>query len=203
MSQEALEAIVSSKARLQIADLVSTRPRTLRELADFTGISIQGVLKHLDKLNGLGLIAEKRVSGGSLPVRKLYAIKGVRVGDFSYGGLTIVKMSRSIGKAVGSENPVPELESLAADAIVQRRRIRDQARRLGRMIDDFVDTETRIEGLVRSLDVKDDERLLIQTAFTEESLEEAERTLREHQGLKDARRALEKALSRARKVGKK
>ncbi len=203
MSQEALEAIVSSKARLQIADLVSTRPRTLRELADFTGISIQGVLKHLDKLNGLGLIAEKRVSGGSLPVRKLYAIKGVRVGDFSYGGLTVVKMSRSIGKAVGSENPVPELESLAADAIVQRRRIRDQARRLGRMIDEFVDTETRIEGLVRSLDVKDDERLLIQTAFTEESLEEAERTLREHQGLKDARRALEKALSRARKVGKK
>ncbi|MDV3293811.1 MAG: helix-turn-helix domain-containing protein [Nitrososphaerales archaeon] len=202
MSSSTIEGVVSSKARLRIADLISVRPRTLRELAALTGISVQGVLKHLDKLSKLGLVAEKRVAGGSIPVRKLYSMKGLRIGDFSQGDLTIVKMSRSPERAAKSEDAVRDLESLAADAIVQRRRIRDQARKLGRTIDEFVDTETRIDAIIRALKVKDDERLLVQTAFTEESLEEAERALREHHGLRDAKRTLGMALARARKVGK-
>ena len=47
MDETKLGEVVSSKARLIIADLVSRRPRTLRELSQVTGISVQGVLKHL------------------------------------------------------------------------------------------------------------------------------------------------------------
>ncbi len=203
MSSSPIEGVVSSKARLRIADLLSVRPRTLREMADLTGMSVQGVLKHLDKLSKLGLVSEKRIVGGSIPVKKLYFMRGLRVGDFSQGDLTIVKMSRSQERAAKTDDAVADLESLASDAIVQRRRIRDQARKLGRTIDEFVDTEARIDAIIKGLEVKDDERLLVQTAFTEESLDEAERALRQHHGLRDSKRALEKALARARKVGKK
>jgi predicted transcriptional regulator len=203
LSQSTLEEIVSSKARLKIASLISIRPRTLRELSNLTGISIQGVLKHLDKLRSLGIVGEKKVAGGSIPVRKLYSIKGVHVGDFSQGDLTVVRISSNFEKAAVSSEPVRELESAAADMIIQKRRIKDQARRLARIIDELVNTETRIDGVIRGLNVHDDERLLLHTSYTEESLEEAERTLREHYGLKDARRALEKAIAGAGRIGKK
>jgi predicted transcriptional regulator len=203
VNPKALEEIVSSKARLRIADLISVRPRTLRELADLTGISVQGVLKHLARMERLGLVGETKVDGGVLPVRKVYSIKGVRIGDFSHGDLTVVKVTKAPERPAQSDDPIKELESLAADSLIQKRRIRDQARRLGRMIEELVSTETRIGGLVGGLGAADEDRLLLHTAFTEESLEEAERSLVEHYALREPRRALEKALNRARKLGKK
>jgi predicted transcriptional regulator len=203
MNQSALEEIVSSKARLRIADLLSVRPRTLRELADLTGISMPGVLKHLARMEKLGLVAEAKVEGGAFPVRKVYSMKGVRIGDFSHGNLTVVKVTDSTVKSAKSEDAVKELESLAADALVQKRRIRDQTRRLGRMIDELVNTESRIGGLIGGLGAEDEDRLLLHTAFTEESMEEAERSLTEHYGMREPKRALDKAVSRARKLGKK
>jgi len=203
MNQSALEEIVSSKARLRIADLLSVRPRTLRELADLTGISMPGVLKHLARMEKLGLVAEAKVEGGALPVRKVYSTKGVRIGDFSHGNLTVVKVTDSTERSARSEDAVKELESLAADALVQKRRIRDQTRRLGRMIDELVNTESRIGGLIGGLGAEDEDQLLLHTAFTEESMEEAERSLTEHYGMREPKRALDKAVSRARKLGKK
>jgi len=182
---------------------VSLRPRTLRELADLTGISVQGVLKHLAKLKSLGLVSEMKLAAGALPVRKLYTIGDVRIGDFSHGDLTVVKISRFSEQVAQPGDSVKELEALAADAMVERRRIRDQARRLGRAIDDLVSTEARIGSLIRGLGLDDKDRLLLHTFFTEESLEDAERALREHYGMREAGRALEKAISRARKLGKK
>lgn len=203
VDQRALEEVVSSKARLRIVDLLSVRPRTLKELADLNGISVQGVLKHITRLEKLGLISETKVDASALRVRKVYSMKGVRIGDFSYGGLTVVKMSTSTERPAHSDEPLRELELLAADTLVERRRIRDQARRLGRMIDELANTEARIHGLVEGLGTDDQDRLLLSAAFTEESLEEAEKVLSEHFGLREPRRALEKALSRARKLGKK
>lgn len=203
MNQKAVEEVVSSSARLRVAHLISVRPRTLRELADLTGISVQGVLKHLAKLKKLGIVAETKVEGGALPVRKVYAIKGVRIGDFSHGDLTVVKMTDAAERAAQSDDPLRDLESLAADALVQKRRIRDETRRLGRMIDELVATEMRIGGLVDGLGADDEDRLLLHAAFTEESLEEAEKSIAEHYGLREPRRALEKALGRARKLAKK
>jgi predicted transcriptional regulator len=203
VNQKALEEVVSSKARLRIVDLISIRPRTLRELADLTGMSVQGALKHIARLEKLGLLSESKVDGGALPIRKVYSSKGVRIGDFSHGDLTVVKVTASTERPPHSEEPLKELESLTADALVQRRRVRDQTRRLGRLIDELVGTETRIVGLVDGLGAADQDRLLLHTAFTEESMEEAEKALAQHLGLREPRRALEKALSRARKLGKK
>jgi len=203
MGNEVLEEVTSSKARLKIAELISTRPRTLKELSDITGISVQGVLKHLGRLRQLGLVAESRVAAGTLPVRKLYSTKDVRIGDFSYGDLTVVKLTKSSPRGAAPTEGAREMEALAGDALVQRRRIREQARKLARLIDELFETETRLDRIIRSLGLKDDERLIVQTAFTEESIEEAEKALRRHHGLREARVSLERAVAKARRIGKK
>ena len=117
--------------------------------------------------------------------------------------MTVVKLSTEVEQAVKSSNPVEELESLATDALVQKSRIRDQAKKLGRMIDELVSTEARIGEIARAVGADDENRLLLQIAFTEESLEDAEKLLKEQYGVVDARRSLEKAISKARRVAKK
>lgn len=173
------------------------------ELAAATGISIQGVLKHLRKLEELGLVEEKSVRSPGLAVRKVYAAKGGRLGDFSAGDLTLVKLSRkSPAPAEEPDRPV-DLEYLAEEAILRRRRIQDQTRRLGRMIDDLIEDESRIMAALDSMDLNDTERLILQVIFTEESLEEGEHVLSEYFGLRDGRKSIEKALSKARHQVKK
>ncbi|MGD0476606.1 MAG: helix-turn-helix domain-containing protein [Nitrososphaerales archaeon] len=198
MARDPLPEVISSRTRLKVADLISTRPRTLGELAAATGISIQGVLKHLKKLEELGLVEETSVRSPDLAVRKVYAAKGTRLGDFSTGDLTLVKLSGKPSAPVEEPDRPLDLEYLAEEAILQRRRVRDQARRLGRMIDDLVEDESRIKVALESMDLSDTERLILQVLFTEESLEEGERVLLEHFGLQDGKRSIEKALSKAR-----
>src|SRR5271157_4815434 len=133
MAGEVPPEILSSRSRLVIADLLSTRPRTLGELADKTGVSIQAVLKHLQKLDQMGMLEKKSVSGREISARKLYSLKGAHLGDYSAGSLTVVSMARREGGSSASRSPVTDLEALAEDVLVQRRRIREQARKLGRM----------------------------------------------------------------------
>ncbi|MDG6898500.1 MAG: ArsR family transcriptional regulator [Nitrososphaerota archaeon] len=203
MSSETLESVVASGPRLRIANLVSSRPRTLRELSAETGVSVQGVLKHLKKLSGLGLVVEQKVRAGGIGARKVYAAKGTRVSDFSAGDLTIVKLSRVGRSSLESSDPMREVEGLSEDVILARRRIREQTRRLGRLIDELGEDQGRIDGIISSLDLSDEEKLLLLIAYTEESMEDAERVVRERLGVRDARRALEKAISKARRVAKK
>ena len=203
MTRDPLLEVVSSRTRLKVADLVSTRPRTLGELAVATGISIQGVLKHLKKLEGLGLVEEKRIKSPVLAVRKVYAVKGARLGDFSVGDLTLVKLSGKPSALLGEPDRRLDLEYLAEEAILRRRRVRDQARRLGRMIDDLVEDESRIKTALESMDLSDTDRLILQVLFAEESLEEGERVLSVHFGLQDGKKSVEKALRKARHQSKK
>jgi DNA-binding transcriptional ArsR family regulator len=202
MASDPVAGFLSSRTRLRIADLLSTRPRTLGELAELTGVSIQGVLRHLRKLVDMGLVEERSVSAKGVNVRKVYLAKGVRVGDFSVGDLTVVKLSRNEAFPASSREPVTDLEYLAEEVLLQRRRIKDQARKLGRMIDTLVDDETKMDGLLRMMDLKESERLVLQTVFTEDSLEEGERVLSRHYGLKDGRRSIEKALAEAKRSAK-
>ncbi len=202
MTGDPITEILSSKTRLKIADLLSIRPRTLNELADATGISVQAVIKHLDKLDGLGLLSKRKVSGGGIQVRKLYSLKGVRFGDFSVGNVVIVKMTESNPGKVRSGDVVAELESVAQDALVQRRRIREGARRLGRLIDGLVENEERLEGLIQHLELDDNDMIVLQTLFTEETLEDAERTLSGVHGFADPRRSIERALAKAKRNAK-
>ena len=172
-------------------------------MAAATGISIQGVLKQLRKLEELGLAEEKSVRSPGLTVRKVYAAKGAKLGDFSVGDLTLVKLSWKPSAPAEEPDRRFDLEYMAEEAILRRRRIRDQTRRLGRMIDDLVEDESRIKAALESMDLSDTERLTLQVLFTEESLEEGERVLLEHFGLQDGKKSIEKALSKARHQVKK
>jgi DNA-binding transcriptional ArsR family regulator len=198
VARNPLPDVISSPARLKIANLVSGRPRSLGELAAATGISIQGVLKHLRKLQELGLVQEMSVGSSALAVRKVYAATRAKLADFSTGDLTLVKLSEKPSEAAEEPDQPPDLEYMAEEAILQRRRVRDQTKRLGRMIDDLVENESRIKAALESMDLSDAERLILQVLFTEESFAEGERVLLEHFGLQDGKKSIEKALVKTR-----
>ena len=202
MGSDIVSKVISSRSRLKIADLLSIRPRTLKELAELTGISVPGVLKHLSKLRMLGLLQQRKVSGGVLQARTIYSIRGAHIGDFSVGDLTVVKLTQGKPGEPKSRDPIAEIQSLAEDSIVQRRRIREQSRRLGRLIDDLVQNEGRLSALVESLQVNDNEKILLLAAFTEETMEEAEKSLSRHHGLIDPRKSIDRALANAKRNAK-
>jgi DNA-binding transcriptional ArsR family regulator len=199
MGRDLLPEVISSRSRLKVADLVSERPRCLGELAAATGISMQGVLKHLKKLGEMGIVEEKSIRSPSLSVRKVYEARGARLGDFSTADLTLVKFSEKPSDPAEEPQRPLDLEYLAEEAIIQRRRVRHQARRLGRMIDDLVEVESRIKAVLKSMDLSETERLILQVLFTEQSLEEGERVLLKHYGLRDGRKSIESALAKARR----
>jgi len=192
------ETLLSSPTRLRIAELISRRPRTLRELARLTELSVPGVLRHIEAMNKAGLIQEKRVR--MLPARKLYSLKGMRVIDFTVGDLSIFKVAT--GMTV-TEKGAQNLESLAMDIFVGRRRIREKAKRLARAIDELVENEEMLTKGIDDLELTDEERLILFTTFTEETADDAERVLMRIQRMKEARRSIDKALAKARhNVGK-
>jgi predicted transcriptional regulator len=204
MDSDTLEGIASSRVRLRIASLLSTRPRTLRELSHLTGISVQGVLKHLEKLEEMGVLEVKRVGSATFPARKVYRLAGVHVGDFSLDDVIIVKASEKRGvEASPGKDVYRELESYAEDALILRRRIRDQARKLSRMIDELVQDESRINSIVESLGFQEAEKLALHAIFTEESLDDAAEVLRRHYGEVDPKRRISELMLRLRENGKK
>jgi len=134
-----------------------------------------------------------------MPIRKLYSMNRIRVVDFSVGDLSIFKVTRPSydRNAEGG----PSLQWLATEILIGRRHIREKARRLARSIDELVENEEMLARAVDSLDVRDDERLILLTTFTEETAEDAETVLEKVQGLKDARRSIDKALAKAKRSG--
>jgi len=197
-----IDEVMAPGARLKIADAVSVRPRTLTELADLTGISVQGVLKHLKRLTKLGLVDERKAPSSASKARRLYVAGNALVGDYSAKDFAIVKLSKAARPEKRRHARNQDLESLAADLLFQQRRIRDEARKLGKMIDRLVEGE---ELLVESLEAgsfTEDERLILQTLLTEETIEDGAKVLSRYYGIED-RRSIDKALAKARRsVGK-
>ncbi len=199
-----LESITSSRHRLTIAQLISIRPRTLKELADRTGISIQGVLKHLSKLEKLGLVEEKTISGAKyLGVRKVYSTRGSRIGDFSRAGLTIVNLGKdeSGGTAKPAKGVYAELDGLAEEILVQRRRINNQTRRLQRMIDEFSASESRLKRLLESLDLDSEEKVIASAVFTEDTLGGAATVLSKFYDCPNPDEAIRSVMEKVKKTG--
>jgi biotin operon repressor len=194
LPQDPLPEVTASRSRLRIADLVSTRPYGLKELAGATGISVQGVLKHLRKLRSLGLVQERSVRSPGLSVRKVYQAGEARVRDFSARDIILVKLSG--GRP--PESPVASLEELARDVLLERRRVRDAARRLGRSIDELVVDESRLAWAIESLGLDETERLVLQVIYTEETLAGAEQVLLREFGLKEGEGAIERAVAKGR-----
>jgi predicted transcriptional regulator len=203
MPDDLLSEILSSPNSLGIAALISIRPRTQSELAELTGVSVPGVLRHLKRLVKLGLIEQSRLDSRLFRARRVYSSKGMSVGDFSRADLRVVRLLRKPETGGSPGNSITTLESLAEELILQRRRIREQVRKLGRMIDDLLDDQARMSKTTEEAGRGTDERLILGAIFTEESVGDAERVLVRHYGLKGGRRSIERVLAESRKIAKK
>ena len=203
MTSDTISEVMSSKTNLRIAALVSIRPRALSELAELVGVSIQAVLKHLKRLERLGIVQKEKIAGGGVSVRYVYAAKDYLVGDFSTGDLTIVKLSSRAREKVSPKDPLSHLEFLAEEAIVQRRRIREEARKLGRLIGDLVDDEVRLDRTIDSMGLQAGERLILHALYTADSIDEGQKVLSKHYGLRDGRRSIDRVLAKAGSIAKK
>ena len=197
VSPDLMEEVLSSRVRLRIMDSVSVRPRTLGELSDLTGISVQGVLRHLKRLAERGLVEERPLSRVAPRARLVYAASSVRVRDYSTGGFTVVKSSEPIGPRGASR--VRDLERAAGDMMIQRRRIREEGRKLGRMIDDAAEEQGALTASIGSLPLSPAERLILEVLLTEDTMEDGARVLSKYYGLDD-RRSIESALNKAKGI---
>ena len=187
-----------------IGQLISTRPRTLRELAERTGISIQGVLKHLESLNEMGLLEERTLKQPKyLAVRKAYSLKGSNIGDFSRGSLMIVNLAgEPKGEAVRSGKDVyGDVEMMAEELLLQRRRINEQTRRIQRVIDEFSATGWRLKSLIDSLELDPEEKLIAATVFTEDTVSGATAVLSKYYGCPNPAEVIRDVVAKVKKTG--
>ena len=187
-----------------IAELISTRPRTLRELAGRTGISIQAVLKHLGVLKELGFLEVRTLKQPKhLAVRKVYSMKRSKVGDFSRGSLMIVNLAEEPkGEAVRSAKDVyADIERMAQELLLQRRRINEQTMRIQRVIDEFSATGWGLKSLIDSLELDPEEKLIAATVFTEDTLAGAAAVLSKFYGCPDPAAAIRDVVAKVKKSG--
>lgn len=197
MDSDFMGEILSSKAKLRIMDAVSVRPRTLRELSDLTEISVQGVLRHLNRLVVLGLVEERGLARAAPKARRVYAARSTRVRDYSSGGSTVVKAT---AVPAGEEKAkVRDLEREAGEILVQRRRIKEEVRKLGRIIDEAAHEQDSLAAAIEGLPLSPAERLILNVALTEDTLEEGVVALARYYGVGD-RRSLETVLTRAKRL---
>ncbi len=202
MNPDQLNEIVSSKVRLTIASALAVRPRTLNELASMTGITVQGVLRHLKRLQELGLVEERRVPAISPKARRVYAAKSSAMRDYSLGDLMVVKATDEQGEKADRRSSGSDLERTAGDILIQERRVREAARKLGRMIDELADEQRALSASLVGMDLSQEERLVLEVLLTEETIAEGARVLSRFYGIED-RRSIDKALAKARQnVGK-
>ncbi|MDG7011361.1 MAG: ArsR family transcriptional regulator [Nitrososphaerota archaeon] len=198
MAPDMLEEVLSSRARLKIVDAVSVRPRTLGELSVMTGISVQGVLRHLKALAGLGLVEETRISKLAPKARMVYGATSARIGDYSTGSFTVVKSTEESAGRQGAAK-VRDLEGASGDLLILRRRVKEETRKLGRMIDEAADEQADLSSAIRSLPLSEREKLVLEVVLTEDTLEDGARVLSEHYGIED-RTSIENTLAKAKRL---
>ena len=182
-----IEALASSGIRLKIASLLSSRPATLSELAELTGISVQGVLKHLHKIDEGGLLKEESMKGARyLRQRKLYSIEKRKVADYSEGDFLLAALgSQTTFIPEETKGAYEELDWFAQDILILRRRAKDLSHRLRRVLEEVTENEARIGGLLAGLRLEPEERQIAYLIFTEDSPERAKAILRDHYGCAD------------------
>jgi len=197
MFPDTLDEILSSGVRLKIANALSLRPRTLGELAYITGITVQGVLRHLRRFETMGLVEERGLNTSVPKARKVYASKGAIVEDYSSGDLTVAKVIKSRPDSRRTQKPLADLESMSADVLLLRRRVKEEAKKLGRLIDEAAESQGELEAALSKTPLNEVERLILEVLLTEETVEEGVRVLSRFYGIED-RRSIENVMSKAR-----
>ncbi|MBI2649374.1 MAG: ArsR family transcriptional regulator [Thaumarchaeota archaeon] len=195
-----IDDIVSSNSRMKIAGLISIRPRSLGELAEITGISVQGVLKHLVRLRKSGFLTESELREGKyLRYRKVYSIEGRRIVDFSQGDLMVAYISKQFNLQEGKvKASYEELETVAEDMIITRRRIRDAIKRLERLIEELSYGQERLMTITRTIGLDREEEQIARILFTEDGIDDTKKTLSRYYGLKDAEGSVRKVIEKIR-----
>jgi predicted ArsR family transcriptional regulator len=188
-----IEDIADSRVRLTIASAISSRPRTLGELAEVTGISVQGVLKHLNKLSESGILRTRNLpSGEYLRPRKLYFIDSRRVANYSEGEMIVATLGEQAGAGeLKVDDPYAELDGLAQDIIVMRRRARELSARMKRMIEEVTENESRIARLIEGLKLSSEEKQIARLIFGDDGPEQARRILRKYYGCANPESAIQ------------
>ncbi len=174
-------------------------------------MSVQGVLKHLKKLEEARLLRERKMKRGRyLKQRKLYFIDNPKVADYSQRDVLVATMGRP--RAIGEpgektadrsgESSLRELDGLAQDVLILRRRVRDLARRTARMVDEVVESESRIATLVSSLGLTDEEEQVARLVYGDDSPETVRQILREQYGCTDPEGAIRDVMKRIRSASR-
>jgi DNA-binding transcriptional ArsR family regulator len=200
LDSKTLDEVLSSSAKLKIENALSVRPMTLAELASTTGITVQGVLRHLKRLAVLGLAEEKRLPTRNLKARTVYVAAGEVIGNYSTSDLIVVKPTRKLPTGTPRAGGPLSLEERAADILLLQHRVKDQAKKLGRLIDELADEREALRSGVEGLHVSPEEGLILEVILTEETLEDGLRVLARYYGIED-RRSIDIALAKARRSG--
>jgi len=201
MAATILEQVVSPRSRWVIADMLSVRPRTLRELAARAGISVQGVLKHLRKLDELGLLEETELKGNEyVSVRKVYSTTRRRISDYSAEQFLIAHLSSARKSGDGGEQRgeslgLEALESLSEDILVQRQRIRSLAKRMEKMVAELEESEEELSEAILSRDISGELKLIALALFSEDDRAETMSVIRKHYGCEDPEGAIAAAIA--------
>ena len=202
MNANKLGEVLASGVRLKIAGALSERPRTLGELSYITGISVQGVLRHLRRLEKIDLVEERKVTASAPKARRVYAARGAILENYSAGNLVVAKL---VEKEQGESRPQrqrAELESMAAEVLILRRRVKEESKRIGRMMEEAAKSQEDLEAALARMRLNEEERLILEVILTEETVEDGIRALSRFYGIED-RRSIDKALAEARRnVGK-
>ena len=198
MSTDLLGEVLSSRVRLKIAGAISQRPRTLGELSFITGISVQGVLRHLRRLEEVGLVEERRVTASAPKARRVYGAKGAVLEDYSAGNFTVAKLVERWPEGQRLQKQGAELEKMAVEVLILRRRVKEEAKRIGRMIEDAAQGQEELETALARMPLSEEERLILDVILTEETAEDGIRVLSRFYGLED-RRSIDEALAKARR----
>lgn len=199
-----IEEIASSKLRLKIANLLSSRPATLSELSALTGISVQGVLKHLGKISEQGLLKQENMKGGKyLKQRKLYSIERRKIADYSEGDLLVAAAGVSVKEASRKvKDAYDELDWLAKDVIILRSRARDLSHRMQRVLEEVTEDEARISSLIAGLALAEDEKQIAYLIFTEDVPERVAAILSDYYGCSDPKGAVAGVIERIKGAGR-
>jgi len=198
LNEKQLGEVLSSRVRLKIADAVSQRPRTLGELSSLTGISVQGVLRHLRRLQNVGLVEEMKVTANAPKARRVYSAKGSTLEDYSAGNLTVAKLVEKPPEGWRAQKQASDLEQMAADVLILRRRVKEEAKKIGRMIEEAAQSQEELETALALMHLSHDERLILEVILTEDTVEAGIRALSRFYGIKD-RRSIDEALAKARR----
>lgn len=193
-----IEVIASSRVRLTVASLLTVRPRTLTELSELTGVSVQAVLKHLAKLDAEGLLAHASLGPGELlRPRKLYSLRTRGVEGYAHEDMIVAALTRP-SPAGEPATGYEDMEGLAEEVIFMRARMRDVLKRLERTIGEVAEEEARLRGSIEGAGLTPEERQIAYVVFTEDDAERAREVLRTHFGCSDPEAAVARVVGKLR-----